>query len=108
MTHTANQIRYITANEIRNAIVSFDDRLDTGEKLTGTPVITSAAGLTIANKTVNSAAVTVDGESVGIGKAVQFTVSTATSGERYTITIKCTTDSTPAQTLEGFVTLVCI
>jgi uncharacterized membrane protein len=83
------------------ANVSVDCRgwLDGEELLTGVPTVASTAGLTFANQAVSVAELTINGQDVPIGKAVQFKVDTtsATVGE-YTITITASTDSTPAQT----------
>jgi hypothetical protein len=86
-------------------VVSFDmtPRLYDGELLTGTPAVAdegSTGELTISNKQVNSVAYDDDGETVAVGKAVQFTLTTsATSSTTYTLTILTSTDGTPTQTL---------
>ena len=105
MPLTANQVRYMTTTEIRNCIVAFAERLDTNEKLAGTPTITSTAGLTITNKAVSDSVLTVEGESVAVGEAVTFTLGASAAGN-YTITLTCDTDSDPAQTLTGYVLLI--
>ena len=55
MPCTANEIRYMTTNETRNCIVSFAERLDDGEILTGTPTVSTTAGATISNIKINDA-----------------------------------------------------
>lgn len=86
-------------------VVSFDmtPRLADAELLTGSPSVSDedATGeLTIGNRQVNSAAYEEDGETVAVGKAVQFTLSsTATAETKYTIDLLVGTDGTPTQTL---------
>jgi hypothetical protein len=87
-------------SEVRNCAVSFDNTLDTGELLTGTPTVSgSPTGLTFANVKVNTAQLTINGATVAIGRAVQFKVTGGTSGVKYQIEVACGTDATPAQTL---------
>ena len=103
---TAAQRPVLATGDVRNCAVSFADQLDTDEVLTGTPTVTEVAttDLTIGSKAVSTAALTINGESVAVGEAVQFTVSgqVATSTP-YKIKITATTDSTPAQTLVRYV-----
>ena len=86
-------------------VVSFDmtPRLADGELLTGTPSVSDedATGeLTIGNRQVNSVAYEEDGDTVAIGKAIQFTLaSSATTETEYTLNLSATSDGTPAQTL---------
>lgn len=98
MTSRATQIRTKHPNATENAIVSFDRKLDDTETLIGTPTV-AASGLTISSNKVNTVARTIDGDSVAIGKAVEFSVSGGTSGTVYTITVSCSTSSSPAQAL---------
>jgi hypothetical protein len=87
-------------SEVRNCAVSFDYVLDDGELLTGTPSIASVpSGLTFANAKVNTVALTINGITVAIGKAVQFKVSGGTSGVQYQMEVSCATDASPAQTI---------
>lgn len=100
----------LVPDEIRNFAVSFAGELDSGEVLTGTPTVEeeTTTDLTIANKAVNTSALTINGKNVPIGEAVQFKVSgqqamgSAASGT-YKIKITVSTDATPAQRLIGFV-----
>lgn len=102
----APQIQQKTDAEVRNIAVSFDKKLDSGELLTGTPTIVDlAAVLTLGSKIVNTAEITVNGKTTAIGKAVQFNASGGVAGTTYRILITVTTDSSPAQTLEGVVRL---
>ena len=89
------------------AAVSFQGKLDSGELLTGTPTVVevTTSDLTLANKAVSTAALTIDGVSNAIGEAVQFSITGGTAGTTYTINIQVGTDATVAQTLETNVTL---
>lgn len=103
---TAIQIPPVAVGDVFNVAVSFAGQLDSGEVLTGTPTITevTSTDLTISNKAVNSAAITVNGTSVAIGGAVQCKVLGQLLATReYTLKIVAVTDSTPAQTLNRYV-----
>lgn len=105
--NTAPQKPTIAVGEIRNVAVSFADVLDSGELLTGTPTVVevTTTDLTLSSKAVNTAALTINGESVAIGKAVQFRVSgQLVANSPYTIKITVSTDASPAQTLVKYVT----
>ena len=102
----APQVHCKSVAEVRLCSVSFDDVLDVGELLTGSVTTTvSPAGLTIANEAVSTAILTINGCDVAIGRAIQFKASGGTTMTEYTVTITVSTDSTPAQTLQGEVTL---
>ena len=104
--NTAPERPVIVPAEVRLFSVSFDKTLDSGESLTGTPTVAeqTTTDLTITNKVVSAAALTIKGESVPAGRAVQFKVSgQLVASSPYTIKITCTTDSSPAQTLIRFV-----
>lgn len=106
---TAPQRQPASVGSTRNVAVSFSGQLDDGELLTGTPTITegTTTDLTINNKAVSSAALTINGITVPIGEAVQCSVSGFVSANYpYTINISVTTDATPAQTLIGKITIV--
>lgn len=95
-----------TASEVRNVAVSFSGKLDDGELLTGTPTVTevspsSPQALSFSNIAVNTAALTINGVTVPIGEAVQFSLSGGVANTAYTIKIAVGTDATPAQTLYG-------
>lgn len=82
----------------RNVSVDLRGKLDTGELLTGTPVVTAwPSGLTLANKAVNSETLTIDGATCVAGQAVQFSVAGGSAGTDYLIVVACGTTSTPAQ-----------
>ena len=84
--------------ETRNVAVNCTDELDSGE-LVASVTSVSATGLTITNDQVSTAELTILGESVAIGKAIQFTVAGGTAGTTYDIVATYVTDSSPAQTL---------
>lgn len=104
--NTAPQRPTIAEGEVRNVSVSFVDVLDDGELLTGTPTVSEqgTSNLTISNVSINSANLTINGESVSPGQAVQFRVSgqRASTGS-YTIKITVGTDATPPQTLVKYI-----
>ena len=105
-SNTAPQIQCKTASEVRLVSVSFSGKLDENELLTGTPTVTDATGdLTLNNKAVNTAALKINRATVPVGEAVQFSVAGGTAGEQYIINILCSTDSSPAETLEQNVIL---
>lgn len=102
MAIIAPQRHVKAAGETVNVAVDLRGLLDTGELLTGTPTVeevdpNSPGDLTLTNKVVNDAALTINGESVAIGQAVQFTCAGGIAGVTYTIRITVSTDSTPAQ-----------
>lgn len=106
--NTAPQRPVVAVGETRNVSVSFVDLLDSGEVLTGTPTIVevTTTDLTISNKRVSTTATTINGETVAIGKAVQFKVSgQLTTNSPYTIKITVGTDASPAQTFVKYVRL---
>ena len=109
---TAPQIQAKTVSEIRNISVSFAGKLDTGELLSGTPVLevyspsVSPEDMTLSNPIVNTSELTINGLTVPIGEAVQFKVTGGTTANSpYTLQVSCTTDSNPVQTLYGRVIL---
>ncbi len=108
-TAIALQLGCMSVSEVRSVTLSFVDKLDNGELLTGTPVIeeVGASGLTITNKVVNTAQLTLriggNDETVAIGKAVQFLVTGVTDGTVHKVKAVVSSDSTPAQTLIGVV-----
>jgi len=86
------QFRCMKAGSVRNVAVSFSSLLDTGEALTGTPTVT-ATGLTISGEIVNIDVIDIEGVSVPIGEAVQFTVSGGVDATQYTISIVVSSDA---------------
>ena len=95
------EIIEMKVSEVRNVAVSFVGKLDDGELLTGTPLVVeiTSTDLTLVNKVISTAALTINGKSVAIGEAVQFKVSTPKANINYDVRLTATTDSTPAQTL---------
>jgi hypothetical protein len=100
MSVTAEQVHCKAVSETVNVAVNFQGDLDSGELLTGTPTVVeiTTSDLTLANKAVNTAALTILGVSVAIGEAVQFNVVGGTADTTYSIRCTATTDATPAQT----------
>jgi len=96
-----NAIHFKRVSEIRNVAVDMRGKLDTGELLSGLPVILEeeTTDLTFSNAAVNTAIIRVNGRDVGIGQAVQFRVSGGVENTKYSIRVTVTTTSTPAQTL---------
>ena len=102
--NTARERPTAVAGETRLFSVSFENKLDSGELLTGTPTVAeeTTTDLTISNKVVSTAALTINHRSVAIGRAIQFKVSGfLVANSPYTILITCGTDSDPAQTVKG-------
>lgn len=76
--------------------------LDSGESMTGTPTVAeqTTSDLTITNEAVNTSTLTIKGNSVAAGRAVQFLVSGhLAANSPYKLKITVATDSTPAQTI---------
>lgn len=69
--------------------------LDSGELLTGTPLVTEPTGdLTLTNKSINDATLSIlDNTAVIAGQAVQFTVAGQEAGTTYDITVTASTDA---------------
>ena len=109
MTITLPQLHQIGAGETRNVAIDLKSELDSGELLTGAPTITEqvTTDLTLSNKSVNTAQITVNDRTVAIGEAVQFSVTGQNDGTDYAILISVGTDSTPAQTIEVIARLCC-
>jgi len=103
----ATQIRQKSSSEVRNVAISYADKVESGELLTGTPTITevSSSDLTLSNKIVSTGALTINGVSVAAGAAITFTVAGGTAGTTYDIRIQCGTDATNAQTFDDHVQL---
>lgn len=102
MPQVAEQRGTMSAGDTRNVAVDFTDELDSGELLTGTPTVVevTTTDLTLGNKAVSTGSLTILGNTVATGAAVQFNVIAGSSllGE-YRIRITAGTDSSPAQTL---------
>lgn len=88
--------RYIKhAGETVNLAVDLRGLLDTGETCTGTPTIVevTTSALTISAKVVNTAALTINGQTVAIGEAVTCRVAGGTAGVQYVIRVTVTTSA---------------
>lgn len=101
MPITLAEERYISAGATRMVSVSFAKWLDGSASLTGTPTVVEVgtSALTLANKAVNASAIVVNGVTVAIGKAVQFSVVTPSdgAGTNYRVRVTATTNGSPAE-----------
>lgn len=99
-TSLAPQRPSMAAAEVRGAAVNFSGKLDQGELLTGTPTASASPGtLTCSSARVSTAALTINGRLVTLGKAVQLTLSGGVAAVEYTVTV--TAQTTLGQTLVG-------
>jgi hypothetical protein len=98
----------VSQGDIEKGAVSFADWLDPGETLTGTPLVTEVGttDLTLGGKAVSSASLTILGETVAAGGAVQFTVSGQKAGTLYTISV--TASTTASRTAVRYVEMECV
>ena len=98
----------ISVGDVEKGAVSFADKLDTGETLTGTPTVTevSTADLTLGSKAVSTTSLTILGETVAAAEAVQFTVSGQKAGTLYTISV--TASTTASRTAVRYVEMECV
>jgi hypothetical protein len=107
MADVAVQVRDIATGEVRNVAVDFSGKLDSGETLSGTPTTSEidTNDLSFSGQQVSTGALTIVGETVATGLAVQFTVdaSTALAGKIYRVMVTCATSA--SQTVKGIVTL---
>lgn len=99
----------IVPGEVLVGGVSFADRLNSGETITGTPTAavtqlsgaTDADGIATSAVAANSASVTIDGETVVTGEGVLFTVTAASDAARgATYQILITAVTTEDQTIK--------
>ncbi len=107
---TVRALRPLTklAGEAIPTCVDFSALLATAETLSGSPTVTvSPAGLTAASAAVLTAAFTplAGGDVVAIGKGISVLLSGGSSGQRYTLTVTCTT-TTSARIVGGQVTVL--
>lgn len=100
MANTAPQRHTKSVSEVRNVSIDMRGVLDVGELLTGTPTVVevTTTDLTLANKAVNGATLTINGVECIAGQAVTFKVSGGVAGSTYTIRVTATSDASPAQT----------
>lgn len=100
MVMALSEMPVISVGDTELFAIDYTDLLDDTETLTGpTATEVSTTDLTIANVAVNVAAVTINGVSVAIGKAVQFKISGQKIDTAYRVLVTVTTTSTPARTL---------
>lgn len=100
MVMALSEMPVVSVGDTEVWAIDYTDILDSTETLTGpTATEVSTTDLTIANVAVNVAAVTINGVSVAIGKAVQFKASGQKVDTAYRILVTVTTTSTPARTL---------
>lgn len=105
----AANVPELAVGEVRNGAYSFKGELDSGELLTGTPLVVeiNTSHLTLGNKAVNTGTITVEGDSnVIAGQAVTYSVSGHQAGVTYKLKITATTTATPAQTLVEYGTFI--
>lgn len=105
MATRAPQIHEMSVNETVNVALDALGKLDAGETFTGALTVTevTTSDLTITNKAVNTAALSVNGVDVPIGGAIQFTVDASKVG-KYIVRFVCGTSA--GQTRDGEVVIV--
>jgi len=104
------ELRTKKISATRTFIIVFTGELDTGEVLTGSPVMSdclSVAELVFTNVLVNTDPVVIQNGklTVPIGHAVMGQVAGGVVNRIYDMKAICSTDSTPAQDLVGAVKL---
>lgn len=107
MDNIAPQIGKLTVGAAKTLAIDFSGQLESGELLTGTPTLVmcspgSPNEITLSNVAVNTATLSINGSSVVAGKAVQALATGVTKG-KYMLKATCGSDSTPAQTLIGYI-----
>lgn len=103
MSCDANQWHEMSTEERRNISVDMSGLLDDDETLIGTPDVQCSADMTIENAQINDAEIVINGETVAIGKAVQFRASSSVADD-YRIEIVCETSA--GQQVEGALQLL--
>lgn len=100
MSNTLDQRRSKSVGETRNGTVSFSGFMDSSEVITGLPSVvqvtivpSSIQNLTLTNVAINTSALVVLGETVAIGKAVQFRIGGGSAGQLYEIRVTASTDA---------------
>ena len=84
-------IHYVTVGSTRGVTLSFDDMLESGE-VVSTISSVLATGLTISGEAVTTATVEVFGKTIGIGRAITFTVAGGVANTKYTVVATVVTD----------------
>lgn len=107
MSEFAPQRRILSEGSTGNVSLDVRGYLDAGEKATGTPTVeevdsngdvVSPTDLSFTNIAVSVEELTIDGETVPTGEAIQFSVSgQLKSHGPYIVRATFSTDSTPAQ-----------
>lgn len=97
---TCTPTRQMTVGDKDFVLVSFDDALNSGVSLTGTPTVAeiTTSDLTLSNPTVNGSSEVIIGKTVAAGRAVKFycNAASATDKTTYRIRITAATDTSPA------------
>lgn len=103
--NTAPQFPIAAVGETRAFAIGFIDVLDSGELLSGTPTVAevTTADLTLTQKRVNTATISINGVDHLAGQAVQFLASGFVAGRTYEVRATCATNATYPQTLIGTV-----
>lgn len=100
MTKNCAQHHTVSEGSTHNVAVSFDDDLASGETISSIAVVeVTTSDLTLASKVVSTGTLTILGESVATGRAVQFSVAGGTAGVLYSIKVTATTGASPAQVI---------
>ena len=103
MVATCRQRHVLSVGETRLIRFDLTDDLEAGASLSGTPTVSevTTTDLTLANKAVNTSTYVDDltGETIAVGKAVQFTCAGGSAGTTYRVRVTVSTDSTPTETL---------
>lgn len=109
MTKILPGLRTVSSGAVDVVAIDETFELDEGETLTGTPTVTEVdtSDLTITNKTINNAQMTINGNTVAISCAVLFRISGQKAGTLYHIKYTVATTSSPARTLAWIVRLQC-
>lgn len=95
--NTAAEVRRKAESETLSVAVDFSPILRYGETITGTPTVAEivegggAGDLTISNVQKNAAAMTINDNSVAIGKAVAFDVAGGDADTTYALRITAST-----------------
>lgn len=110
MVMTLPGMAVISAGETEVISIDYQSHLDTAEFLTSTPIITeqTTTDLTLLSKTVSTTALTINGKSVAIGEAVQFTITGQQAKKTYRIRVAVPTDATPTRTLVRDILVRCV
>lgn len=91
--HVAPEILTKHPSATRIVSVLFDERLASGDTLTGTPTVSLAvgSGLTLGTPSINAAAAVINGERRAAGTIITFAVSGGTDEANYIIDVVCST-----------------